>query len=226
MIHKYHTAMLRQTLGRIFTPGALQAVIAANLGQDGLGTLLGHDYIHFDACKFKESLAYIDSQHALIAASNRPSQMRAAFGRLTHGAQDFYAHSNYVDLWLSKNGGLAATRPEQINGLDPELLNSPELKSGYFYWWRDLIYYIPGLSGFARKYLVFADSHEQMHLDDPTRGPRFAYAIEAAQQRTMAEYQRAARALTAERLALLVGRPVREWLEERRVVLGGRSMNG
>lgn len=205
MIHRYHTSMLKNTLGHFFTPEALREVTAANLGQDGLGTLLGHDYIHFDACKFKESLAYIDDQHGLIANNQNPHQMRAAFGRLTHGAQDFYAHSNYVDLWLRKHGGLERTHPEQIDGLDPELLSSPELKSGYFYWWRDLIYYIPGISGFARKYLVFADSHEQMHLDDPSRGPRFAYAIEAAQQRTLMEYQRAVRALTPERLAEFQG---------------------
>lgn len=205
MLHKYHAAMLQDTLGRIFSRTALVELIAANVGQDSLGNLIGHDAYHFDFSKFKEGLAYIENQHAIIQDDADPHMMRAAFGRLSHGAQDFYAHSNYVDLWLEKHGGLARNRPEDIDGLDPELLNSPRLRSGEFYLWRDFIYYVPFLGQFAQRYLVFAGSHEAMHLDEPGRGPRFAYAIEAAKQRTTAEYQRAARALSPERLTLFLG---------------------
>jgi hypothetical protein len=199
--------MLAETFGQFFAPAALTEIIAANLWQDSPFTLLGHPHIHFDNSQFASALDYIEQQHTLVIRSSNPHDMRAAFGRLTHGAQDFYAHSNYVDLWLAANGGLAATIPADIDGLDPAILNHPDLRSGTFYWWRDLIYYVPGLSGFARKYLLFAGSHEQMNLDDESRGPKFAYALCAAKQRTLAEYRRAVHTLTPERAALFHGQP-------------------
>jgi len=207
MLHKYHAAMLAETLGQFFAPFALTEIIAANLWQDSPFTLLGHPQIHFDNLQFAAALTYIDQQHACLARAKDSHEMRAAFGRLTHGAQDFYAHSNYVDLWLAANGGLANTRPDDIDGLDPAILNHPDLRSGTFYWWRDLIYYLPGLSGFAKKYLLFAGSHEEMNFDDESRGPRFAYALTAAKERTLAEYQRALRTLSPDRAALFHGQP-------------------
>ena len=130
---------------------------------------------------------------------------RAAFGRLTHAVQDFYSHSNYVDLWLGANGGLANSRPEDINGLDPALLNHPALTSGYFYLWRDIIYYLPVIDRFAKKHLVFPGSHEAMNLDEPDTGPKFPYSLVAAKQRTLAEYQRAVQALSPEQAARFYG---------------------
>lgn len=209
MIHKYHIAILQDTLSHFFNSAALHEVIAANLWQDSPFTLIGHPHIHFDDSQFAAALGYIDRQHDVIACADHPREIRAAFGRLTHGAQDFYSHSNYVDLWLAANGGLASTCPDDINALDPAILHHPDLRSGNFYWWRDSIYYLPGLSGFARKYLVFEGSHEAMHLDDESRGPKFVYALAAAKQRTLAEYHRALRALGPERAALFRGQPQR-----------------
>ena len=45
-----------------------------------------------------------------------PRQAWQAFGRLTHTAQDFYAHSNYVALWRERN---PAAPPDQIDALLP-----------------------------------------------------------------------------------------------------------
>lgn len=219
MLSKFHAAMLTEILGHYFSPGALKEVIWANIWQDGPATLLGHEHIHFGSNRFKEALDYINDQHAIIGSTEEPKRMRAAFGRLTHGAHDFYAHSNYVDLWLRKHGGLANTQPQDIDGLDKELLTSPELRSAFFYWWRDTIYYVPGLGSFARKYLLFEGSHEAMHLDDPSRGPRFYYAIEAAKQRTLVEYQRAARALTSEQLAAFQGQRLEATGSERALAI-------
>jgi hypothetical protein len=194
MLERYHAALLAECLGSFFSPRALQQIVAANLGQDSkLNQLKPH--IHFDNCQFAEGLAYIDRQHDLIAHADAPQAMWAAFGRLTHAAQDFYSHSNYVDLWLKAHGGLAATRPQDIDGLDPDLLNPSGLRSGYFYLWRDFIYYLPLFKQFARRHLVFAGSHEAMNLDEPAAGPQFAYAWVAARQRTLAEYHRALAAL-------------------------------
>ncbi len=202
MLAQYHTAVLAETLGPLLSARALKAIISANLRQDSLRYQINTPHIHFDNCAFAEGRAYIEQQHALIAAASEALAMWAAFGRLSHVAQDFYSHSNYVDLWLDAHGGLGHTRPEGINGLDPGLLASPALRSGYFVVWRDLIHYIPLLNRFAKKHLIAPDSHEAMNLDDPGRGPRFDYSIVAAKQRTVAEYRRVLQTLPPERAAL------------------------
>ncbi len=206
MIAEYHIAVLTETLGQHFSASALQQIIRANLGQDS-GRTQFQMHVHFDNCTFAEGRAFVEQQHALIAGADDPKLMRAALGRLTHAVQDFYSHSNYVDLWLEANGGFANTGPEDINGLDPALLNHPRLISGYFYLWRDIIYYVPVIDRLAKKYLVFPGSHEAMNLDEPSTGPKFPYSIVAAKQRTLAEYQRAARALSPERAARFHDRP-------------------
>ena len=57
----------------------------------------------------------------------------AAFGRLTHTAQDFYAHSNYVDLWLASHTDGSVPTPPEIEPVDPALIDSPALHSGKIY---------------------------------------------------------------------------------------------
>lgn len=203
---QYHTAVLTETIGAYFSAEALKQIIRANHEQDTLFNLLTKPHIHFDNCLFADAANYIEEQHALIARSDNPLVMRGAFGRLSHTAQDFYSHSNYVDLWLGTRGGLENTRPDDMDGLDPALLASPELRSGYFHLWRDSIYYLPLVKGWVKKHLLFPDSHETMHLDDPGRGPKFPYSIIAAKQRTLAEYRRAVNALDAERASLFHGK--------------------
>ncbi len=206
MLLQYHTTVLTETIGAHFSAEALKQIIHANQEQDSLFNLLAKPHIHFDNCLFAEAAAYVEAQHALVARGGDPLVMRAAFGRLSHTVQDFYSHSNYVDLWLKAHGGLENTVPEDVDGLDPSLLASPELRTGYFHLWRDIIYYLPVVKGWARKHLLFRDSHEAMHLDDPSRGPRFPCSIVAAKQRTLAEYRRAINALGAERAALFHGK--------------------
>ena len=66
---------------------------------------IGHDEYHFDNNAFEKSYAYIEEQRALTISSlmaNDVFSAWSAFGRLTHTVQDFYSHSNYVDLWLSR----------------------------------------------------------------------------------------------------------------------------
>ena len=102
MLHKYHAAMLQDTLGRIFSRTALVELIAANVGQDSLGNLIGHDAYHFDFSKFKEGLAYIENQHAIIQDDADPHMMRAAFG-----------HRKMCLLWRlrAKRGARAGPTP-------------------------------------------------------------------------------------------------------------------
>jgi hypothetical protein len=210
MDSQYHIQLLTETLGSYFSAGALAEVIAANLGQDALRYQLGaYPHFHFDNNEIARSLAYVDEEHARIGtlaqvtangmgdpAADPAAQQRAAFGRLTHAVHDFYAHSNYVDLWLEANGGLAQTVADQINGVDAVLLQHPRLYSGSFLIWFDTLYYIPGFRRTLRRLYLRPDSHEAMNLDSPSQGPKFDYAMVAAKQRTVHEYKRARKALT------------------------------
>jgi len=196
---QYHTALIRKALEADFTETALGEVIAANLGQDALRYQLGNKpHFHCDNNKIAESLAYVEEEHAAIAAiagttaaGADGAQMRAALGHLFHTVQDFYAHSNYVDLWLESQKGRPRPPAEAIDGLVPGLLGHPGLRTGTFVMWRDLIYYVPLLGKLARRIYVSPRSHEAMNLDGPERGWKFWYAYAAAYQRTCAEYQRA-----------------------------------
>src|SRR5690606_18376168 len=102
---RFHVQLLTEAVGAHFEPQALQQIIAANLGQDALRYQLGaYPHYHFDNNEITRSLAYVEQEHeqivALALTANPGAAQRAAFGRLTHTVHDFYAHSNYVDLWL------------------------------------------------------------------------------------------------------------------------------
>lgn len=192
---KYHQQITRRALGAYFDEKALAQIVAANLWQDSpWNQFPNRSYLHFDNNKIAEGLAYVLSEHAsiiqMVAGGGKGAAQRAAFGRLCHTVQDFYAHSNYVDLWLRAHGGLQRTQPTQIDGLDPRFLWHPDLKTGTFQIARDFVYYIPLAGWLFRRYRLDPDSHEAMHLDSPQRGPRFAYAFVAACRRTQYEYMR------------------------------------
>jgi hypothetical protein len=193
---QYHVDMTTTMLGLHFEPEALQQVIEANLAQDSLISLLGGEaHRHFCDREIERSFEYIDSEHARIAEyTGRPggaTVQRAALGRLLHTAQDFYAHTNYVELWLSGNGGLHGTSPVEIDALDREVIEHPELRVAEWVPWREWLYYVPMLGSIARRVWLPTCSHEAMHLDGPERGPQFAYALETGRQRTEIEYRRA-----------------------------------
>jgi hypothetical protein len=208
MDSQYHVQLLTETLRSYFSSQGLEQIIAANLGQDSLRYQLGaYPHYHFDNNQIARSLAYVEEEHALIGKlasdTDTPSKdghaqrQRAAFGRLTHTVHDFYAHSNYVDLWLAAHGGLANTSADDIDGLDPTLLNHPQLYTSSFLIWFDTLYYLPGMRPILRGIYLRPHSHEAMNLDNPGQGPKFAYAMVAAKQRTLYEYQHAVETLQA-----------------------------
>lgn len=193
---EYHAAITRTVLGRFFSLEPLEEIVAANLGQDSLLSLLGNaPYRHFCDRELQRSVAYIEDEHQKIRAHAGGQQdvheQRAALGRLLHTVQDFYAHSNYIELWLRHKGGVAAVSADSIDGLDPELMGHPELHVGDWVVWRDLIYYVPVVGRAMRNLWLAPRSHEAMHLDAPDRGPGFVLALATARQRTTCEYQRA-----------------------------------
>lgn len=180
---RYHVQITRQAMAGRFDEAALQAIVRANLRQDRLVNLLGHPEIHFDGSAFAEGEAYIAEQRrqavaALVERDDRPAAL-AAFGRLLHGRQDFYAHSNWVALWSDSRSGVAPCAPDQVE-ICPNPLLVPQLISGVGSVRDFVLVRLPLLGRLARRHLIAANSHETMNLDHPGRGPLFPFAMAAA----------------------------------------------
>jgi hypothetical protein len=191
MLKPYHRAITEQALKEYFTPAALERVIAANLYQDRPRGQIGHSEYHFDQNAFAASWAYIERNRALIRTAlevGEAASAQKAFGRLTHAAQDLYAHSNYVTLWLKRFPEGGWPPPEETDPFDGDLLNGPDLRSGKIYWPLEPLSWIPGLGRFIIP-LLPQESHAWMNLDAPSRGPKFPYAFAAAVKRTRYEYE-------------------------------------
>ena len=189
MLIPIHEEMTREALGEHFSPRALEIIIAANRKQDAIRGQIGHDEFHFDNNAIEKGLRYINEQRGFVLASLlSPGVLSAwiAFGRLTHTAQDFYSHTNYISLWLDQHPDTPPTPPE-IDPVQKSLLRSPSLHSGKIYLPMDALYFVPFLRKFALK-LLPEDSHGKMNLDSPAQGPRFEYARAAAVKRTQHEF--------------------------------------
>lgn len=189
---RYHRQIILEAFQTTISPEILEIIIAANLGQDGLMGQIAHPEYHFDSNTFVLGLTYIESQRQIArkylhSSDHPPSNPRPgwqALGRLLHGAQDFYAHSNYVYLWLDSHRGAI---PEEIDPLDPMVLNSPSLRSGRTYYPLELFDFIPYLHPLALRLLPH-DLHAWMNMDGPERGLLFAYSLCAARKRSSYEF--------------------------------------
>ena len=205
MLTQYHTSITRKALSERFSPRALEAILAGNLRQDDwLTGQIGHDEYHFDNNAFEKSYAFIAEQRALVISAlqeeNAPEAW-TAFGKLTHTAQDFYAHSNYVDLWLAHYDSQAPPPPAEIAPHIDELIHSPNLHSGKLYYPLEVFSFIPFLKRFVMP-LLPRDSHAWMNLDSPERGMRFEYAFEAALKRTQHEFDQTVAGLSSSQITL------------------------
>lgn len=205
MLKPFHIEMIHLALGEKFSARALEQIIAANLYQDRIRGQIGHDEYHFDNNAFEKSYAYIEEQRVLTVSAlinNDLLSARSAFGRLTHTAQDFYAHSNYIDLWLAHHPDGTAPSPPEVDPVTPGLIDSKGLRSGriyplelltFFHFLKPLI--VP---------LLPRDAHAWMNLDSPATGPKFQYAFQAAVKRTRIEFEKTTKDLSGELLALFV----------------------
>ena len=207
MLIQYHISITRKALNEHFSPYALKSILKANLRQDDLLTgQIGHDEYHYDNNAIAASDRYLEEQRALTFSALQSAELPAAwsaFGRLVHTAQDFYAHSNYVDLWFSRFQGNGQTPlpPSEIVPLMDELVRSPDLHSGKLYYPWEVLAFLPGIKHFVIP-LIPKDSHAHMHLDSPARGERFAYAFEAAVKRTRFEFDKTVAGLSSGQEAL------------------------
>lgn len=202
MLTQYHTEMTRAALAPHFSERALEVIIAANLRQDDLKNQFGHDEIHYDNNAIEQGDRYIIEQRGYVLATLlSPGVLSAwiAFGKLLHTAQDFYAHTNYVTMWLDQFKD-APPPPVEIDPLQMDLVKSPGLCSGKIYLPMDALAFIPFLRPLALK-LLPKDSHAWMNLDAPRQGYKFPYAISAATKRTEHEFDLLRKILTPEMFA-------------------------
>jgi len=197
MLQSVHAKVMRLALDGVFSTRALKIMIQANVRVDAVWNQLGRHELHFDDNAFEKSYAYLAEQRGRIQPAleaGLPERAWQAFGRLTHTAQDFYSHSNYMDLWLACQPPGMVPAAGEIDPLDESLVNSPALRSGKPYLPLGLLRFIP-IAGQWLDPLLPRDSHAHMHLDSAGRGPMFEYAFQAAVKRTRAEYDALKRAL-------------------------------
>jgi hypothetical protein len=197
MLPRYHAEITRQALRNLFSAASLEKIVRANVYQDRLAAQIGHDEFHFDNNAFEKSYAYIEEQRELTITSLRSedaSSAWAAFGRLTHTAQDFYAHSNYIELWTSRQADGARPTPSEVDPVDPNLVNHPALRSGRIYFPLEPLSFVGILKPLVMP-LLPRDSHAWMNLDSPEQGPNFEYAFHAAVKRTRLEFEQTTSAL-------------------------------
>ena len=183
----YHRKITEEALQGLVAESALEVMIAADIGQDALRYQINHDHFHYDSNAFSSSDAYIESQRqrirqALSLGENKEAWK--AFGRLSHTVQDFYAHSNYVALWLAANERVAHGS-EQIDPLDRKILDDPTLHSGKPHFF-DLLKYWKLLPTSWEKW-ISPDSHLAMNIDGPDR-PNFDWVFSASVKRTRMEF--------------------------------------
>ncbi|HET9911435.1 MAG TPA: hypothetical protein VFQ13_06055 [Anaerolineales bacterium] len=209
MFTPFHVEMTRLALEDRFSARALERIIAANLYQDRPRGQIGHDEYHFDNNAFEKSYAYLEEQRTLTISSlmvNDAPAAWSAFGRLTHTAQDFYAHSNYVHLWLARQPEGAPPTPPEIDPVDPNVIQSDALRSGRIYLF-ELLSFIPGLKSFVLSRLP-RDAHGWMNLDSPERGPNFEYAFHAGVKRTRIEFEQMMKGLPNEVCQLFLDKEI------------------
>jgi len=192
MLSQYHIEIMLASLGDRFSARAMSVVTYANINQDRLAGQIGHDEFHFDNNAFEKTYAYIEEQRGLVLSSLVSGDRIAAwqaFGRFLHSAQDFYAHSNYITLWVNRFGGKPLPPPTEVIAMDPSLLDHPDLRSGKVYYPFELLYYPRATRAFALRHLP-KDSHAWMNLDSPEQGFKFNYAMQAAIKRTIIEFEK------------------------------------
>jgi len=192
MLTQYHIEIMLNSLGNRFSPRAMSVITYANIHQDRLSGQFGHDEFHFDNNAFEKSYTYIEEQRALVVTALQKKDARSAwsaFGRLTHTLQDFYAHSNYITLWLDRFEGQTPPSSSEVDPVDLTLIQHPDLHSGKVYYPFEILYFIRSAREFSLRILP-KDSHAWMNLDTPEQGFKFDYAMQAAIKRTVIEYEK------------------------------------
>ena len=138
----FHEQISQTALSPLGVAGGLAGIDRGNTNQDSLPSNLLDSSHHFDDCTFAQSKAFIElcytriKQKVPAALNNKAArgEMLVEFGNLLHPVQDFYSHSNHVELALSSNKNLT---PSQIGLVDwanvvAAAANSAKYRTGFF----------------------------------------------------------------------------------------------
>jgi len=207
MLTQYHVEIMLASLGDRFSARAMSVIVHANVNQDRITGQVGHDEFHFDNNAFEKTHAYIEEQRALTISSLQNGDADSAwkaFGRFLHAAQDFYAHSNYITLWVNRFDGQPLPPPAEVDAMDPELIDGPDLRSDKVYFPLDWLYFLRMLRPLVLR-LIPRDSHAWMNLDSPEQGFKFDYAMHAAIKRTALEFEKTTEGFSEEMCRLFLG---------------------
>lgn len=116
-------------------PTILECIKAGAADQDLIDAFIDDGRRHFVRCMFYESADYINEEYEIIRDminEDVPDSYVAAkeFGMLLHTVADFYAHSNWVEIWNDKGYYTSA-----LDGKPPKilLLYEPGLDGWYEY---------------------------------------------------------------------------------------------
>jgi hypothetical protein len=190
MYFNYHRLITKEALAEQFAPNALAVIIKANMRKDDVISNIRNPEHHFTENRIEAALGYIELQRERVVSTlqNETDVGPAwqAFGRLLHTAQDFYAHSNYVSLWVEQFEGQMPP-PGEIEALDPVLLDSARLHTARTYRPLGTLGNLPGVGRWLFPFLP-DDAHAKMNLDSVSKGPLFVYAFAAAVKRTRYEF--------------------------------------
>ncbi|UIE38402.1 Het-C domain-containing protein [Leptodesmis sichuanensis] len=142
----YHAAITSKAISGVLSNEQITFVVRANMSQD---IRQFESYVHFDNCAFAEGAKHIRDEWAKIEAEidRLSDDALVAFGRLLHTTQDFYAHSNWIELHLDQ-----APIPLwdfQIDTLPPGIVSGT---------WS---------MGFPKKCGSGAPSHDELNKDKP-----------------------------------------------------------
>ena len=206
MLTEYHIEIMFESLGDHLGARALSVMTTANVKQDQLRGQFGHNEYHFDNNAFEKTYAYIEELRALTISSlqkNDAPSAWSAFGKMTHSVQDFYAHSNYITMWLARFNGRTPPPPPEVDPVDQTLLASPDLRSGRVYYPLEFLYFIRRFRPLSLRLLPY-DSHAWMNLDSPEQGFKFEYAMQAAIKRTRIEYEKTMTGLSRDLISLFL----------------------
>ena len=174
------------------------------LGNDTQDVHQTDSKLHFDNCNFEEGAAYIATQWQAVQyyRSKSPQACLLNFGQLLHTVQDFYAHSNWVELHLNVS-------PVPVWDLVPATLPA-QIVSGTW------------VIGSPKKCSSGAPTHDQLNKDDEkssegskmvAAGPNsgqsyFSLAYDAALRASLIQFERfmaggaAPRAMPGEKMSL------------------------
>jgi heterokaryon incompatibility protein Het-C len=90
-----HIDLVSQACEGHFVTNAIAKISQGNLLQDANQFTSN---LHFDNCTFAEGAAYYAERWNVIESAGDPITALHTFGQILHSVQDFYAHSNWVEL--------------------------------------------------------------------------------------------------------------------------------